>query len=597
MIKKLSWICVAALMVVSVVLVSCQQATTPTTSGGTTVTGKTTPSGTTSPTTTQPTTTPATAISGVPTTPVYGGVGVFGAPSSPTQWDPGYVMHAPYSYFSMYEGLICIDWPKGPQGTKDYTFDTQAIPAGGVAGLLAESWEITAKNVIIYHLRKGIRFQNKAPANGREVVASDFVYAIQRTQNSPRSSAYKAPGTAPEKYVQAVALEKYTLQVTNPTAILSPGAGQIGYGAIYPPEAVTQYGNLEDWKNACGTGPWILTDFVPDSSLTFKKNPNYWRYDPLHPANKLPYMDGYRTIVLPDVSTQMAAIRTGKQAFFGTTIDNAQNLIKTSPQLRYVLRPSNYNIVVFWRNDKAPFTDIRVRKALAKAIDRGAVLKDFMQGQGIYLAWPFYPFVGTDMFVPVEQLPADTADIYKYDPAAAKKLLVDAGYPTGFKMQLDTPNVQMFVDRAGIVKNYWDAIGVSTTVNVVESGAFYQSLYGKTYLQANICSWGNTSEYSTIGWAWYTGRIYNYGMVSDKTIDTAYDLALDTVDTAARNKILHDAGLYGISQCWDYELPAPYDYVFFQPWIGGYAGEYPDLVEGFQAHIWLDPAIQKQYQK
>lgn len=509
---------------------------------------------------------------------------------------PGYCMHAPYSYFSMYEGLITMDWSKGPQGTKDYTFDNQAVPAGGMTGLLAESWEITGKNVIIYHLRKGIHFQNKPPANGREVVAADFVAAIQRTQNSPRSLAYKPPGTAPEKYVQAVALDKYTLQVTNPTAVLSPGVGQVGYGAIYPPEAVTQYGNLEDSKNACGTGPWILTDFVPDSSETYKKNPDYWRYDPLHPQNKLPYMDGYRIIVLPDVSTQMAAIRTGKQSFFGTTIDNAQNLIKTSPQLKYVLRPSNYNVVVFWRNDKAPFTNIRVRKALAKAIDRGAILKDYMQGQGIYLAWPFYPFVGTDMFVPVDQWPPDTADIYKFDPTAAKKLLTDAGYPQGFKIQLDTPNVQMFVDRAGIVKSYWDAIGIQTTVNVVESGAFYQSLYGKTYLQANICSWGNTSEYSTIGYAWYTNRLYNYGVVSDPQIDAAYDKAIDTVDVAARNKILHDAGLYGMSQCWDYELPAPYDYVFFQPWIGGYAGEYPDLYEGIQAHIWIDPAIQKQYQ-
>ena len=57
------------------------------------------------------------------------------------------------------------------------------------------------------------------------------------------------------------------------------------------PEAVKQWGNLNDWHHAIGTGPFILTDFVAGSSATMVKNPNYWGYDERYPQNKLPYID------------------------------------------------------------------------------------------------------------------------------------------------------------------------------------------------------------------------------------------------------------------------------------------------------------------
>jgi peptide/nickel transport system substrate-binding protein len=250
-----------------------------------------------------------------------------------------------------------------------------------------------------------------------------------------------------------------------------------------------------------------------------------------------------------------------------------------------------------WRNDKAPFNDIRVRKALNMAVDRATILKDFMKGKGILFAWPFYPWVGNDIYTPLEKLSPEIQEIWSYNPTKAKQLLTEAGLPNGFKVELIVQNVESYTDRAGIVKNYWDAIGVQTTVSVIETGTFYQRLYGKSYDSACLCAWGNTSEYSTVGWAWYTGRLYNYGVVSDKKIDEAYDKAIDEVDTAKRNAILREAGIYGMAQAWDLQLPAPYDYVFFQPWMKGYAGEFPDMFEGIQAHIWLDPVTQSQYKK
>ena len=62
------------------------------------------------------------------------------------------------------------------------------------------------------------------------------------------------------------------------------------YMFIQPPEVIEQFGDMQDWRNIVGTGPFMMTDFVLDSSLTFTKNPNYWGFDEKYPENRLPYV-------------------------------------------------------------------------------------------------------------------------------------------------------------------------------------------------------------------------------------------------------------------------------------------------------------------
>ena len=70
------------------------------------------------------------------------------------------------------------------------------------------------------------------------------------------------------------------------------------------------------WRNAVGTGPFILTDYLSGSAATLVKNPDYWATDPVGPGqgNQLPYIDGIQYLIIPDVSTRQAALRTGKKA-------------------------------------------------------------------------------------------------------------------------------------------------------------------------------------------------------------------------------------------------------------------------------------------
>jgi len=559
----------------------------------TTVTGSSSqPTGTTTAPTTGATT-PVTIVT--PTvdktkTPIYGGVGVFLGTQSPSRWDPGELAHLSNPTVVV-EGLTGPDWAKGPQGTNDFPFNQQTTPDAFIIGHLAEKIEVVDQYNAIYTLRKGISYWGnnpKVPGYGREMVAADFIAATKRTQSMPRSVNYRATGEADLNYVTATAVtgDKYAVKITTKTARVNNASGLVT--GIYPAESTSL--DLANWNNACGTGPFCVSDFVQDSSISYIANPNYWENDPLRPTYKRPYLDGFRTLIIVDPATQQAAITTGKILIYGTTRDRGEFLIKNNPELKFTTRPENYNIVIFMRLDKEPYNKLEVRRALSMAIDRPGILKDFMQGQGYLLAWPVWDSVGKTIYTPLEETPADVQELYTFNPTKAKELLAAAGYPNGLTLELLSPQVESYVDRANIVKSYWDAIGVKTTVNVIESATFYDRLYGKNYQDTAIVAWGNSSKWSTLGWCWRSKIIYNYGGVNDAKIDKAYTDALALgQDPVAQDKLFKDIYVYGMQQAWEICLPQPVTYVFWQPYMYGYVGEYADVA----SRVWIDPVAKK----
>ena len=87
------------------------------------------------------------------------------------------------------------------------------------------------------------------------------------------------------------------------------------FSFIMPPEVIEQYGDVQDWRNLVGTGPFMLTDVVEGSSMTYVKNPDYWGYDEKYPQNRLPYVDELRVLVMPEEATVMSALRSGQLDF------------------------------------------------------------------------------------------------------------------------------------------------------------------------------------------------------------------------------------------------------------------------------------------
>ena len=129
----------------------------------------------------------------------------------------------------------------------------------------------------------------------------------------------------------------------------------------------------------------MLTDYVPGSTLTYEKNPNYWQFDPIHPKNRLPYLDMVKQLIITDASTQTAALRTGKidvSSWTSLTLDDALLLMKQRPEMKY--RPINgADNQLYFRLDKEelPFTDLKVRQALTLAINQQEIIDEYYNGQ------------------------------------------------------------------------------------------------------------------------------------------------------------------------------------------------------------------------
>ena len=276
--KGITWILVTCLVVASLVLASCNKTTssTSTPTQTTTTTSKTT---TTTPNTTTPTTTTATttAVTGnwwdSLGTPQYGGTMILAINTDIVSFDPQLGTNPVQIYDEYLEQLFTTDWTKNPTV---FPYQLGFWSNDQAAGWLAQSWEFTSLGTLVIHLRHGIHWQNIAPANGRELVASDVVFHFDRMLGL--GDGYTAPApylginSAWAPLTSVTATDNYTVvmqwNTPNPevaTENLEAPGGQV---SIENPEAVQKWGNLNDWHHAIGTGPFILTDFIGGSSAT-----------------------------------------------------------------------------------------------------------------------------------------------------------------------------------------------------------------------------------------------------------------------------------------------------------------------------------------
>ena len=114
---------------------------------------------------------------------------------------------------------------------------------------------------------------------------------------------------------------------------------------------------------------------------TLVKNPNYWGHDERYPQNQLPYIDTLKILIIPDNAAALEALRTGKiDALDGLLPSQAQAMQKTNPEILQVAYPAGNATTIDPRNDRAPFNDIRVRKAMQMAIDLPTIARTHYGG-------------------------------------------------------------------------------------------------------------------------------------------------------------------------------------------------------------------------
>ena len=475
-----------------------------------------------------------------------------------------------------------------------YSEENEASWVGGVA----ESWERPDDTTLIFHIRKGVYWQSEPPLMGREFVAEDAALYFKGLLDAP-----KLVGTPLERNVDSVeATGKYTVVFK----MKQPWVSDLKYiglyyhtAAILAPDLWETYGDVRDWRvhRGTGLGPWILEDFVADSYANFIRNPTYWEKDP--DGNQLPYADGYRILIIPEMATQVAAIRTGAIDFGSGSAslpsDLKVSMESTNPGIQYAAAPDG-GVFTIWPNQSIePFGDVRVRQALSMGLNRQEINDTLFDGTATTFSWPARHTWPAPVFTPLEELPENIRELYEYHPEKAKQLLVEAGYPNGFEFPIEywaAGAYGVMTEAMEMIKAYWKE-NLNVDISLVHTSDWGVHIT-KTMAAEYPCMATGHQQEGALGCAGKmhrTGCRYPMGRISDSKLDDLLGQAEQEMDATKRNEILAELYLHMAEQMHGISMPTMTNYAFWQPWVKGFNGEVTSLA---YTYIWIDQELKKE---
>lgn len=584
MTKKILWILVSSLMVLSLVLASCGPGEEEEEEEGLLA----------------------------PEVPKYGGTLNY-LSFDPMGFDPYYTFMVQCStLYLCNEELLMGDWKQTPQGNGKAGIGGFVGYASRLAGQLCESWSMPDDETLLFNIRKGVHWWDKPPVNGREYTAEDAAWAINHLWEAPTGAHQMivAPG---ERILGAKALDKYTLEVkVHPEA---QGLQVIYTGSWlfhYPKEVVDTYGDMKDWKNVCGTGAYILTDYITSSSLTYQKNPDYWQYDPLHPENKLPYLDTIRGLIIPDQSTQLASFRTGQVDLSPMALNYEQGelLLDQCPDLKYTTVPGFANHLYF-RVDKPelPWDDLRVRQAMTLVINKQELIDTYYHGYADLQAAIYPPDKAWEPFyTPLEEMPTEPTtpdsrcsiqELFNYTPenlTKAKQLLEEAGYPNGFKCAIISSNPGD-TDFLSVIKEYFAKVNVELEIQQLEGSIVAGMRRSRSYEEGIYTGAPDAAfpydMHSTRKESFDCFSYYEHPVTRAAYEEQRQYVCKDDAKYAATLKAVVP---FILEQCVGIWCPVPRTYRMWWPWVQNYSGEWGLGCDDTGLHLyymWTDQALKK----
>jgi peptide/nickel transport system substrate-binding protein len=524
--------------------------------------------------------------------------------------DPYYGVHLPQIHTAWMEKMFVDDWTLDP-AIYDYRMNLR--PNQYVKGHLAESWEFASPSTFIVHLRKGIHWQDKPPANGREFVADDIAFHFHRLYGLGSGYSKPSPALAHaaafKELLAVTATDKYTVvfnwKTSNRELILDALQEVATTLCIENPEAVRQWGDVRDWHHAIGSGPFMLENFEGEKGAVLVRNPDYWGRDERYPENKLPYIDKLNFVIIPDEQDALNALIGGKvDVVDQISFKSALRIRETHPEILQIPILIT-TVTIDPRNDVPPFNDIRVRKAMQMAIDIPTIARTYYEG----LFEP-YPSMITSRYLkgwgfPYEEWSQDLKDEYSYSPKAARQLLADAGYPKGFKTNI-VANVSADMQLLYLVKSYFADIGIDMEIRPMESTDWTAFVInGQKHDQmayAAVSPYGHAFEPIRQLQRLHTGSSSNYLMVNDRVLDAFQPEAIGATSENRLKQILKNANEHMARQHYAVSILQPMNYALYQPWLKGYNGQFgsvcsaagsPQLLFFYPARFWIDQKLKR----
>jgi peptide/nickel transport system substrate-binding protein len=332
-------------------------------------------------------------------------------------------------------------------------------------GDLAESWQVSEDGkTYTFNLRPDARWHDLPPLNGRPVTGQDVAWSFERFMRlSPQKNAFDQVAEVSAPTERSVQFRLKDVYAPFETSIGAP------IFWILPREVVEQDGDAA--KRIVGSGPFLFDKFESGVGFSGRKNPTYYR-----PGE--PRVAEFAASIIPDVATRMAGLRGRELDAAEVEQQDLDSLKKSNPNLQVVESPWLYIPFVYWKLDRPPFNDLRVRQAVSMGINREQRLKVIYEGRG---GWNnFIPWGLSDWWLdPQGPDMGPNARYFKYDPAEARRLLAAAGYPNGLQVDLiSTPGYgQIWVQGVELMQQDLKAIGIDATIKMQEYASYIATTY------------------------------------------------------------------------------------------------------------------------
>lgn len=395
-------------------------------------------------------------------------------------------------YNQIYDGLVKKD------------NDMNIVPG------LAESWNKVDERRTIFNLRKGVKFHN-----GETLTAKDVKFTLDRMKNQPTVSFLISE-------IELVnVIDDYTVEIVTKNGF-GPLLSHLSHpGAVILNEkAVTNSSERYD-QNPVGTGPYILDKWLAGDRIFLKANPEYYLGKSA--------IENIVIKAIPEGTNRTIALETGEADIVYDVDPVDIDKIKSNNDLKFLYEQSLGNSYLGLNTQHKPFDDVRVRQAIAYAINVDDIIEVVYKNTAIPGSSPISP-----------KIPGYNKDVknYEYNVEKAKKLLAEAGYPNGFKTSIWINDNTSRKDIATILQDQFKTIGIDAAIETLEWGAYIDRTAAGEH-DMYILGWVTVTGDPDYGLypVFHTsahGRAGNRSFYSNATVDRLLDEARISTDQEKR---------------------------------------------------------------
>lgn len=464
-----------------------------------------------------------------PSTESSGGVLIAAQGAEPDRLDPHFT--SAYASFQILENV----------------YDTLAQPGDDLSmePALAESWEVSDDNLTwTFAIREGVAFHN-----GRDLTADDVVYSLERVRTEEGTGAGWRFGTVDT--ITATDEMTVTITLTDPTPNLLIAIG--GYkGLAIVPKEIVEDGTIDTFP--VGTGPFQFVSMSADGGIVLEKNPNYWQ-------EGLPLLEGINFVAVPDPTVKLTNLQAGEVDWIDSV--PPQNLADLESDSAVALeRVAGGDYHYFALNQtKAPFDDVRVRQAIAMAINRDEVAEAAQFGAAA---------------ANQAAIPAGSVWYFDYSPYAsadadgATALLEEAGVSDLTIEFLVSSEFPETVTQAQVISAQLESIGVTVEIADVDFNTWLER-QGNSDFDAFMLSWvGNIDPDDFYYAQHHSDGGFNFQGFSNAEVDQLLDDARVETDQAARKTLYDQAAQLIVDEASYIYLYNPENVQAWSPELSGY---------------------------